>query len=522
MMINDTSQTPSPHQTYPDVTWELPDRSWVDATITLERKNLTTAQDRTMRPMAAGIGMAVLLLLTLLLLAACAQPAPTHPSGMRCTSDGSAWHPTAPLPTTDPRSSLIPNTSALPECPSDLDCTFIPANHAPNKPRNPGPYDYGNYALANRPHDGLTITYIVLHNTEVDYTTTLSVYQDTRAQVSAHYTVNSDGAIVQSVPQRDVAWHAGNLYFNAHSIGIEHVGVAIEGGTHYTDEMYAASARLVQYLAAQHGIPLDRAHIFGHSEVPGRLPDQHAQMNWDPGVFWDWEHYMALLGAPLDATTAPANSTIVTLAPDFANNSPRLTYCYQREAFDCRAVPEQGANFVYLRTAPDSDAPLVENRYLGDAPTAANNWENKALAGQSFYRVAQQGEWDAIFFGEQQVWFHNPDGSTTVPDAGMLVTPKPDREHIPVYGHPYLEAEAYPPDVVPQEPVPIYEMPVGQVYVALEQVPAEYYATPPYTETRAAAAYPVITGETYYYRIAFNQRMGFVRAEDVDMLACGE
>jgi hypothetical protein len=37
-----------------------------------------------------------------------------------------------------------------------------------------------------------------------------------------------------------------------------------------------------------------------------------------------------------------------------------------------------------------------------------------------------------------------------------------------------------------------------------------------------AAAYSVIIGETHYYRIAFNQRMGFVRAEDVDMLACGE
>jgi hypothetical protein len=45
---------------------------------------------------------------------------------------------------------------------------------------------------------------------------------------------------------------------------------------------------------------------------------------------------------------------------------------------------------------------------------------------------------------------------------------------------------------------------------------------PPYTENRADASYSVIIGETHYYRIAFNQRMGFVRAEDVETLACGE
>lgn len=453
-----------------------------------------------------------------LLLAACADP--PHPSGMRCTSDGSAWPATPPAAPAPPQPDA-PGSSALPECPPDLDCTFIPAQHTYSRPLAPGPYDYGNYAFADRPHDGLAIRYIVLHNTEVDYTTTLRIYQDARSQVSAHYTVNQDGTIVQSVPQRDVAWHAGNLYFNAHSIGIEHVGVAINGGTDYTDAMYAASARLVQYLAAQHAIPLDRAHIFGHSEVPGRLPTHHALMNWDPGVFWDWARYMALLGAPLDAPAAPAASTIVRLLPDFARNRPPLTYCYWKEALDCRPVPEQGANFVYLRSAPQPDAPLIANRYLGDQPTAANNWENKALAGQAFYRVARQGNWDAIFFGGQQAWFYNPDGSATVPATGVLVTPKPDREHIPVYGHPYLDAAAYPSESEPLAPVPLYNLPVGQVYVALERVAGQAYTTPPYSATRADAVYTVMTGETGYYRIAFNQRMGYVRAADVDTLVCG-
>lgn len=477
---------------------------------------------RQQSPMRATLHCFALLLL-FMLLAACALSTPSHPSGMRCTSDGSAWGSTvAPQEPAPAQPTMPAGSSTLPECPPDLDCTFIPARHAPNTSPTPGTYDYGNYAFANRPHDGLAIRYIVLHNTEVNYTTTLSVFQDTRAQVSAHYTVNSDGSIVQSVRQRDVAWHAGNLYINAHSIGIEHVGVAIEGRTDYTDALYAASARLVQYLAARHSIPLDRAHIFGHSEVPGRLPRQHARMNWDPGVFWNWERYMALLSTPLDAPAASANSTIVTLVPGFAHNTLPLTYCYQRETSDCRAVPKQGTNFVYLHTAPEPDAPLITNHYLNDQPTDANNWGNKALAGQRFYRIAQQGAWDAIAFGGQQAWFHNPGGIKTVPGTGILVTPRTDRAHIPVYGQPYPEAEAYPPDIIPLAPVPIDEIPVGQVYVALEQVVGERYTTPPYSRTRANAAYTVITGETRYYRIAFNQRAGFVRAEDVDMLACNE
>jgi Tol biopolymer transport system component len=67
MMANTTPSTSTTSHTFPDVTRELPDRSWADATITLERKNLTTAQERTMRLVAAGLSMAVLLLLAVLL-----------------------------------------------------------------------------------------------------------------------------------------------------------------------------------------------------------------------------------------------------------------------------------------------------------------------------------------------------------------------------------------------------------------------------------------------------------------------
>ncbi|MBC8078685.1 MAG: N-acetylmuramoyl-L-alanine amidase, partial [Chloroflexales bacterium] len=345
-------------------------------------------------------------------------------------------------------------------------------------------------------------------------------FQNPATYVSTHYLVRStDGQVAQLVRAKHVAWHAGNWYFNGHSIGIEHEGVAIEGATWYTESMYRASARLVRYLAARYQIPLDRAHIIGHDEIPGPTPAAQAGMHWDPGPFWDWEHYMELLGSPLRTTADSGQSPIVTIAPRFADNQPQLTYCYRNEATDCRDVPRQPANFVYLRTAPSLDAPLVANDYIGSSPAHANNWANKAVAGQQFYRAARQGDWDAVYFGGQVAWLHNPGYANTAPARALPVTPRAGLATIPVYGRAYPEHAAYPTGVVTQTLVPIYEMPAGQSYVATDLVDSAYYWAPTYAVTPEAAQYTAVRGETQYYQIYFNHRFGFVRASDVTATA---
>ena len=118
--------------------------------------------------------------------------------------------------------------------------------------------------------------------------------------MSWQYTMrSSDGHVWQHVNANDVAWHAGNWYVNMHSIGIEHEGFAAQGATWFTESLYRNSAKLVSYLAAKNDIPLDRAHIIGHDQVPGTIPSTVAGMHWDPGPYWDWEHYFDLLGAPI-------------------------------------------------------------------------------------------------------------------------------------------------------------------------------------------------------------------------------
>jgi N-acetyl-anhydromuramyl-L-alanine amidase AmpD len=403
------------------------------------------------------------------------------------------------------------------DCPNGVACRIIPAAYTQNNPRNPS--DYGNYDLADREADGLDINYIVIHDTETPYLPTIRLFQNPRAYVSSHYVLRAaDGQITQMVDNKNVAWTAGNWYVNAHSINFEHEGYAIEGAAWYSERLYQQSARLARYLAEKYDIPLDRAHIIGHDDVPGMTRSRQAGMHWDPGPFWDWAHYMRLLGAPMNPSDGSPDSSIVTINPNFATNQPFMTYCYT--STNCRQVPSQSASFVYLRTAPSFDAPYIVNPYINQTPsyaTRANNWANKAATGQQFYRAERQGDWDAIYFSGQKAWFYNPNGSNTTPGSGTLITPKAGLASIPVYGRAYPEASAYPQGISPQPLEKIYDIPAGQIYVAKDKFKADYYAAPVYR--LSPAQHKVVEGQTEYYLIFFNHRLGYVKASDVNVVS---
>ena len=113
---------------------------------------------------------------------------------------------------------------------------------------------------------------------------------------------------------------------NAHSIGLEHEGFAADGAAWYTEALYRTSARLVRHLAREYGVTLDRAHIIGHDQVPGTTTATVRGMHWDPGPYWDWEHYFKLLGSPIRPAPKP-NSSVVTVAPGFDDNIQPVTGC---------------------------------------------------------------------------------------------------------------------------------------------------------------------------------------------------
>jgi N-acetyl-anhydromuramyl-L-alanine amidase AmpD len=216
------------------------------------------------------------------------------------------------------------------------------------------------------------VRYIVIHDIEGSASSAINTFRAQGAQTSAHYVVDGAGGVVQMVHEADVANHAGHAAFNGYAVGIEHAGHTEHN--EYTDAEYRGSAKLTADIAKRHGIPLDQDHIIGHSQVPttnevmtpcsrssttcgGR--NQHA----DPGPFWDWTKYMALVneaartigysgvGLP-DPHIVAAPGALLEITSDLPG-SYWITHC-----------DEHGLQTAFETTGGVSD---VESRYVQDA-----------------------------------------------------------------------------------------------------------------------------------------------------------
>jgi hypothetical protein len=170
-----------------------------------------------------------------------------------------------------------------------------------------------NYSHAHRP--AAAVRLIVVHETEGSFGSTVAWFRNPKARAAANYVVGRDGRIAHMVPDDEIAWHAGNGYVNAHSIGIEHEGLTNVDGT-LTDAEYRASARLVAALAKRYRIPVDRGHIIGHDEVPD--PFHRGRFGgWahhtDPGAYWDWPRFMTYVRDDRAGRTPPPRAVDVTI-----------------------------------------------------------------------------------------------------------------------------------------------------------------------------------------------------------------
>lgn len=124
------------------------------------------------------------------------------------------------------------------------------------------------------------ITCVVVHATATrSLDETLAIFSSPTQHVSAHFVVDKDGTVVQTVPVQNRAWHAGvsrlgnDANVNDFSVGIEMVN-ANDGRDPYTDQQYAAVAAIIRLLRTQCSIPDNR--IVTHSQIalpPGRKQD---------------------------------------------------------------------------------------------------------------------------------------------------------------------------------------------------------------------------------------------------------
>jgi AmpD protein len=108
-------------------------------------------------------------------------------------------------------------------------------------------------------------------------------------RVSSHFFIRRDGMLVQFVPCRKRAWHAGGSSWrgrpacNDYSVGIELEGTDDRA---YAAPQYAMLARVARALCGRYPI----RDMVGHSDVaPGRKTD--------PGPAFDWPRLGRLLGA---------------------------------------------------------------------------------------------------------------------------------------------------------------------------------------------------------------------------------
>lgn len=415
-------------------------------------------------------------------------------------------------------------TSGKIDAPKGLPVEWV---EAPYEQLSSDPGNYGNHDLGNRPTSPALNT-IVIHDTECSYDEALKLVQ-MPTYLAWNYTIRSDdGMIAQHLEAKDVGWHAGNWYVNGHSIGVEHEGYATAGPKWFTEAMYRKSARLIGYLCKEYQIPVDRAHIIGHDQVPATTNSGIRSMHWDPGPFWDWEHYFELLGAPLVRGTKGISrfsaGDAIRILPGFEGNEQTVTGCDTNNPPICVVDgPQPATNFVTLHQGPSADSPLAKDIGLhpGGEPSGTGPADigARAAAGEDYVVADVDGDWTAIWYLGEKVWFRNPSDKPTARLLKKSVKAKPKGgKSIQVYGRAYPEASAYPdPDWVQGIYPYAYVWGADQEYVIADtDVPTDYYKAW-YYDINTPNDHIDIVGKTKYYLVYFGHRVMYVQAEDVEL-----
>ncbi len=315
--------------------------------------------------------------------------------------------------------------------PNIYDCNIVP-------PGNPC-----TYQDANRPYD-YNITNVVIHDIEGTAQDALNVFQDPNSGVSVHYIVDSDGTVYQVVHEKDIAYHAGNFWYNEHSVGIEHAGFDATGWQWYNATEYLASAKLTAYLLQKYNIPLDRGHVVAHGTIPA--PELiYAPNHVDPGPYWLWDYYFKLIhqqGVPYPQGNYQHG--IITLHPPtdrrpFGKNGTETPanfnffYLYNGPSTASGLIPQEGDG-TDVTDVTDNVEPDISYYYLAKV-------KDPAGTGDTMYEI-WYGEEDhahdptpSLFANAKLAWLAVPP-NTAVEGQGVLVSLNSNSGNPQVSGRP--------------------------------------------------------------------------------------
>ncbi len=124
--------------------------------------------------------------------------------------------------------------------------------------------DRRNYTAGRQ---GNRISKIVVHytGTEASAHNNLLYFSRSSAGASAHYFIDKDGTLRQSVSEGDTAWHAGHWATNLCSVGIE----VVSGGADFTEAQVRTLSALVADIRSRCGVTTD--NVIRHYDVTGKL-----------------------------------------------------------------------------------------------------------------------------------------------------------------------------------------------------------------------------------------------------------
>jgi N-acetyl-anhydromuramyl-L-alanine amidase AmpD len=356
--------------------------------------------------------------------------------------------------------------------PGAIDCVLAPSKYdcAQTPPGAPC-----NYDEANRPSD-LPIQFVVVHDIEGTAQDALNVFQDPTSAVSIHYIVGSDGTVYQVVREKDIAWHAGNYWYNQRAVGIEHAGFDATGYQWYNATEYLASAELVAYLLKKYSIPLDHAHIVGHGTVPAPGV-QYEPNHVDPGPYWLWDYYFGLIHQ--QGVAYPPMQQVTGLL--FRPGAPRvqliiLSPVMRRPSSDMALLGPNGtettANFSFanLYTGPSTASPLIPHKgSTSDATNESFNIEpdmaypvmamqpDTAGTGATMYEIwyGEEDHASSYYADATLAWVAVRPGGLWI-DSGAVAhlrAPTTGGSSVPlIYGRPDVAANM-PTEVIGQAPV---------------------------------------------------------------------
>jgi hypothetical protein len=135
-----------------------------------------------------------------------------------------------------------------------------------------GPIPATNYRSGRR----VPIDRLVFHHMVGFLAGTNAVFKTPGVGLSAHYGVPHMPGIVQWVSESDTAYHAAGDSFNPSTdpmINDRSLGIEVEdfGVDLFSDDQYSRCAQIARAANEVYGVPLDRAHVIRHGEVPGVL-----------------------------------------------------------------------------------------------------------------------------------------------------------------------------------------------------------------------------------------------------------